>query len=127
MSTLSVTFVHAPRLSLHCKVYAEPETPLNVEVGLAAFPNEPPAPLTIVQSPDAPVGIELPANVTCVRPHVEAPTWSGPALAEMLHVFVIRISSIHTSTKLNPVETAWKPINLVIEELTVKEAVLAVP
>ena len=54
--------------------------PLNVDVGLDAFPKLPPDPLTMLQLPVPTLGV-LPASVVDVSPHILAPVWSGPALA----------------------------------------------
>ena len=54
--------------------------PVNVELGLLALPKLPPDPLTLVQAP-VPTAGALAAKVTCVKPQVEAPVWSAPALA----------------------------------------------
>ena len=54
--------------------------PLNVDVGLDAFPKLPPAPLTILQLPVPIVGV-FAASVVDVSPHILAPVWSDPAVA----------------------------------------------
>jgi hypothetical protein len=79
---------------VHLIVYVLPKIPLKVEVALDAFPNEPPMPLTILQPPVPKEG-EIPANVTLVRPQVDAPVWSGPALADVgLRLNVMTTSSM---------------------------------
>jgi len=63
---------------VHCRTYAVPAVPLKVVVGEEAFAKDPPAPLTMVQSPVPITGV-LAARVTVVRPQVEALVWLGPA------------------------------------------------
>ena len=53
---------------------------MNVELGLLAFPILPPLPLTIDHAPVPITGV-LAASVVAVTPHIDAPVWSGPALA----------------------------------------------
>ena len=65
---------------VHCKVYDIPAVPLNVVVGLDALLNEPPEPLIMLHAP-VPSVAALAARVTVVRPQVDVPVWSGPALA----------------------------------------------
>jgi len=72
MLVLLVDAVHAPFPIDHLIVYAVPAVPENVDVGLDAFPNDPPAPLTTLQVPEPTLG-ELPAKVTEVKPHVATP------------------------------------------------------
>ncbi len=55
-----------------------PAVPLKVVAGDVAFAKDPPAPLTMVQSPVPITGV-LAARVTVVRPQVAAPVWLGPA------------------------------------------------
>ena len=71
-STSSCEALQGLLVIVHRSVYATPGVPVNVDVGLEAFPKEPPAPLTLVQVPVPTVG-ELPASVTNVSPQVDDP------------------------------------------------------
>ena len=53
---------------------------MKVDVALDDVVIVPPVPLTMLHEPIPTVGV-LPAKVTEVNPQVEAPVWSGPALA----------------------------------------------
>ena len=53
--------------------------PENVEVELLALPKLPPVPLTTLHAPVPTEGV-FAAKVTVVKPQVEAPVWSAPAL-----------------------------------------------
>lgn len=70
--TSSVEEPHGLLLMVHRSVYDAPAVPLNAEVGLEAFPKEPPVPLTILQEP-VPVDGKFAAKETVVSPQVEVP------------------------------------------------------
>ena len=53
---------------------------MNVDVALEAVVIVPPVPLTMLQAP-VPTVAALPARVTEVKPQVDDPVWSVPALA----------------------------------------------
>ena len=72
ISTSSIDETHGAFDIVHLKVYVFPATPLNVEVGLEAFANDPPAPLIMLHAPVPTIGV-LAASVIVVNPHVEKP------------------------------------------------------
>jgi hypothetical protein len=78
--TSSVEAVQGEFETVQRKTYATPAVPVKVEVGLLALPKLPPVPLIFVHIPVPTEGV-LAANVTWVRPQVEALVWSGPAAA----------------------------------------------
>ena len=51
ITTSSVDVVQGLFVMVHLRVYVVPAVPLNVDVGLAVFENEPPDPLTMLQAP----------------------------------------------------------------------------
>jgi hypothetical protein len=54
---------------VHLKVYVVPAVPVNVDVGLPAFPKLPPEPETILHEP-VPTAALLAASDTVVKPQV---------------------------------------------------------
>ncbi len=69
-----------------------PAVPLKVEVGLEGVVTVPPLPLIILHAP-VPTEGELAARVTCVRPQVDEPVWSGPAAAVVGARFKVIVTS----------------------------------
>jgi hypothetical protein len=112
MTTSSVDAVQGAFEMVHLKVYVVPAVPLNVDVGLAAFPKLPPAPLTILHAP-VPAAAVLAASVTVVSPHVAAPVWSGPALAVVGVALFVSITSsvvaVHTPLEIVHLNVALAP------------------
>jgi hypothetical protein len=80
MLTSSVDGVHGALVIVHLRTYAVPAVPVKVLVGLVGVVTVPPVPDMILHAPVPTAGV-LAARVTVVRPHVDAPVWSGPALA----------------------------------------------
>ena len=66
--------VHGLLEIVHLKVYADPATPVKVEVGLAALLNDVPVtlPITMLHAP-VPIVAVFAASVTVVNPHVAEP------------------------------------------------------
>ena len=93
VTNISSIEVHTPLVVVHRRVYALPAVPVKVEDMLFMFPNEPPMPLTILHEPVPTVSV-VAAIVTVVRPQVEEPVWSAPALA----VVGFRLNVIITSS-----------------------------
>jgi hypothetical protein len=80
MVTSSVDAVQGELLIVHRNVYVVPAVPQKLDVGLVGVVIDPPDPLTILHKPVPTAGV-FPARGTQVKPQVEAPVWSGPALA----------------------------------------------
>lgn len=72
---------------------------MNVDVALEAVVIVPPVPLTMLQAP-VPTVAALPARVTEVKPQVDDPVWSVPALAVVgvaltVTVAVVLFAAVH--------------------------------
>ena len=78
--TSSVDAVHGLLLIVHLSTYVVPAVPEKVLVGLDGVVIFPPVPDIMLHDPVPIVG-EFPASVVLVSPHIEAPTWSAPAIA----------------------------------------------
>lgn len=101
-----------------------PAVPVNVEVGLVVFAKLPPVPLTMLHTPVPIVGV-LAAKVTCVKPQVAAPVWSGPALAAVgLRLNVILTSSVVLPQVFETVQRSTYVVPAVPEKVEVALPVL---